>query len=107
MQCLVRFDVHQPEDMSNREFLEMWDREADAALGAMEAGAVTHLWKVSGQRVVIGVLELPDAESVDRALAGLPIIKGDRRHGRDRGAADLRVLDLRGRYEGGAEGLGP
>ena len=75
MQFLVRFDVHQPEDMSNREFIEMWDREADAALGAMDAGAVTHLWKVSGQRVVFGVLELPDAESVDRALAGLPIIK--------------------------------
>ena len=75
MQFLVRFDVHQPEDMSNREFIEMWDREADAALGAMDAGAVTHLWKVSGQRVVVGVLDLPDAESVDRALAGLPIIK--------------------------------
>jgi muconolactone delta-isomerase len=72
---LVRFDVHQPHDMSNREFIEMWDREADAALGAMEAGAVTHLWKVSGQRVVVGVLDLPDAESVDRALAGLPIIR--------------------------------
>jgi muconolactone D-isomerase len=75
MQFLVRFDVHQPEDMSNREFIEMWDREADAALVAMDAGALTHLWKVSGQRVVIGVLDLPDAESVDRALAGLPIIK--------------------------------
>lgn len=75
MHFLVRFDVHQPEDMSNREFIEMWDREADAALGAMDAGAVTHLWKVSGQRVVVGVLDLPDAESVDRALAGLPIIK--------------------------------
>jgi muconolactone delta-isomerase len=75
MQFFVRFDVHQPEDMSNREFVEMWDREADAAIGAMEAGAVSHLWKVAGQRVVFGVLELPDAESVDRALAGLPIIK--------------------------------
>ncbi len=75
MQFLIRFDVHQPEDMSNREFIEMWDREADAAMEAMEAGAVTHLWKVSGQRVVFGVLELPDAESVDRALAGLPIIR--------------------------------
>ena len=75
MQFLIRFDVHQPEDMSNREFVEMWDREADAALGAMEAGVATHLWKIAGQRVVIGVLELPDAESVDRALASLPIIK--------------------------------
>ena len=34
MQFLVRFDIHQPEGMSNREFIEMWDREADAALGA-------------------------------------------------------------------------
>jgi muconolactone delta-isomerase len=75
MQFFVRFDVQQPTDMSNQELLEIWDREADAALGAMDAGAVTHLWKVSGQRVVVGVLEMPDAESVDRALAGLPIIK--------------------------------
>jgi muconolactone delta-isomerase len=74
MLFFVRFDVHQPEDMSNRELVEIWDREADAALGAMEAGAVKHLWKVSGQRVVLGVLDLPDAETVDRALAGLPII---------------------------------
>jgi muconolactone delta-isomerase len=75
MQFFIRFDVRQPDDMSNRELIEMWDRETDAALAAMEAGAVTHLWKVAGQRVVIGVLELPDAETVDRALAGLPIIK--------------------------------
>ncbi|HEX2416229.1 MAG TPA: muconolactone Delta-isomerase family protein [Thermoleophilaceae bacterium] len=34
-----------------------------------------HLWKVAGQRAVVGILELPDAESVDRALAGLPIVK--------------------------------
>lgn len=71
----IRFDIHQSEDMSNQELLEIWDREADAALGAMDAGAVPHLWKVSGQRVVIGILDLPDAESVDRALAGLPIVK--------------------------------
>jgi muconolactone delta-isomerase len=74
MLFFVRFDIHQPEDMSNRELVEIWDREADAALGAMEAGAVKHLWKVSGQRVVLGVLDMPDAETVDRALAGLPII---------------------------------
>ncbi len=74
MLFFVRFDVHQPEGMSSRELVEIWDREADAALGAMEAGAVKHLWKVSGQRVVLGVLDMPDAETVDRALAGLPII---------------------------------
>jgi muconolactone delta-isomerase len=75
MQFFVRFDIHQPEGMSTREFIEIWDREADAALGAMDAGVVTHLWKVSGQRVVFAVIELPDAESLDRALAGLPIVQ--------------------------------
>jgi muconolactone delta-isomerase len=75
MQFLVRFDIHQHPGWSNRELFEMWDREADAALAAMDAGAVTHLWKVAGQRVVFAVLELPDAETVDRALEGLPIIK--------------------------------
>ena len=75
MLFLIRFEVHQPEDMSNDELLEIWDREADAALAAVDAGAVKHLWKVAGQRVVVGVLDLPDAETVDRALAGLPIVK--------------------------------
>jgi muconolactone delta-isomerase len=75
MLFFVRFDIHQPEGMSTRELIEIWDREADAALAAMEAGAVTHLWKVSGQRVVFAVLDLPDAETLDRALAGLPIVQ--------------------------------
>ena len=75
MLFFIRFDIHQPASMSNRELIEIWDREADAALGAMDAGAVTHLWKVSGQRVVLGILDMPDAETVDRALAGLPIVQ--------------------------------
>jgi muconolactone delta-isomerase len=75
MQFLLRFDVQQNPGWSNRELYEMWDREADAALAAMDAGAVTHLWKVAGQRVVFAVLDLPDAETFDRALEGLPIIK--------------------------------
>ena len=50
-------------------------READAALGAMDAGVAPHLWKVTGQRVVFAVIDLPDPESLDRALAGLPIVQ--------------------------------
>lgn len=75
MLFFVRFDIHQPESMSNRELTEIWDREADAALGAMDAGAVVHLWKVSGQRVVLAVCDFPDAETLDRALTGLPIVQ--------------------------------
>jgi muconolactone D-isomerase len=75
MLFLIRFDIQQPATMSNRELIEIWDREGDAALEAVDAGAVQHLWKVAGQRVVVGILDLPDAETVDRALAGLPIVQ--------------------------------
>jgi muconolactone D-isomerase len=71
----VRFDVKQPEALPNSDLVETWKREAAAAIGAMEAGAVTHLWKVAGQRVVLAVVDLPSAEDLDRALAGLPIIR--------------------------------
>jgi muconolactone D-isomerase len=71
----VRFDIRQPANVSNSELVAIWQREAAAALGAMEAGAVTHLWKVAGQRVVLAVVEFPSAEDMDRALAGLPIIR--------------------------------
>jgi muconolactone delta-isomerase len=75
MQFFVRFDITQPADVSNEDLVGIWKREAEAALGAMEAGAVTHLWKVAGQRVVLAVVEMPSAEDLDRALAGLPIIR--------------------------------
>ena len=75
MQFLVRFNVKQPATVSNAELVAIWRREAEAAMGAMEAGAVKHLWKVAGQRVVIGVLELDSAEDVDRALGGLPVFR--------------------------------
>jgi muconolactone delta-isomerase len=75
MLFFVRFDVRQADRMSNRELIEMWDREADAALGAMEVGAIKHAWKVSGQRIVLAVCDFPDAETLDRALSGLPIIQ--------------------------------
>ena len=75
MQFIVRFDVKQPSDVSNPELVAIWQREAAAALGAIEAGAIKHLWKVAGQRVVIGVVEFPSAEDLDRALASLPLIR--------------------------------
>jgi muconolactone D-isomerase len=75
MLFFVRFDVTQPPNVSNKELIETWIREAEAALGAMAAGAVPHLWKVAGQRVVLGVVDAPSAEDLDRALGGLPIIR--------------------------------
>ena len=74
MLFMVRFDVTQPAGMSQQELWETWDREAKAALAAMEAGAVKGLWKVGGQRVVFALCDFPDPEALDRALSGLPII---------------------------------
>lgn len=75
MLFFVRFDVRQPENFANADLIETWKREATAAIGAMEAGAVKHLWKVAGQRVVLGIIDLPSFEDLDRALGGLPIIR--------------------------------
>jgi muconolactone delta-isomerase len=71
----VRFDVHQPEGVDNSELVAIWRREAAAALEAIQAGAVKHLWKVAGQRVVLGIVDLPTAEDLDRALGSLPIFR--------------------------------
>jgi muconolactone delta-isomerase len=75
MLFFVRFDVTQPANVNNQDLIETWRREAEAAIGAMEAGAVPHLWKVAGQRVVLAVVDLPTAEDLDAALGGLPIIR--------------------------------
>lgn len=75
MLFFVRFDVTQPANVSNEELIATWVREAEAAIGAMDAGAVPHLWKVAGQRVVLGVVDVPSGEVLDQALGGLPIIR--------------------------------
>jgi muconolactone delta-isomerase len=75
MLFFVRFDVTQPANVGNDDLIAIWLREAEAAIGAMDAGAVPHLWKVAGQRVVLGVVDVPTAEDLDRALGSLPIIR--------------------------------
>jgi muconolactone delta-isomerase len=75
MLFFVRFEVTQPATVTNPDLVETWKREAEVALGAVEAGAVKHLWKVAGQRVVLAVIDLPTGEDLDRALGGLPIIR--------------------------------
>jgi muconolactone delta-isomerase len=105
MQFLVRFDVHQPVDMSADELVSIWNEEAQAALGAVEAGAITGIWKVAGQRTVFALCEFSSHRELDQALAGLPIIQ------QMGGAVDTEALavypyqefaaDLRQAAEGG------
>ena len=39
MQFIVRFDVKQPANVSNADLVAIWQREAAAAQGAVDAGA--------------------------------------------------------------------
>jgi muconolactone D-isomerase len=74
VQYFVQFDVRQPTDMSREQLYAIWLEEARAALGAVDSGMVTNLWKVVGQRSVFAVLDVPDHTSLDQALESLPII---------------------------------
>ena len=44
------FHVEYGATMSQQDLFSTWSREAEAALGAKEAGVVVDLWKVAGER---------------------------------------------------------
>ena len=90
---LVFVDVRvDPKGMSQEELWEAWEEEADAALAAKEAGTVG-LYKVSGQRRVLAVLDVESHDELDRIWMGaLPMALP----GAERGPPDTRVRSLRG-----------
>ena len=112
MLSFVRFDVTQPANASNQDLVETWIREAEAAGGALDAGAVAHLWKVAeparrvhGDRPAVGGGSRPRA----RRAADHP---RDGTGHEDRGAADLRLPHVcggpqRGRTDPEHERAGP
>jgi muconolactone delta-isomerase len=89
VQYFVQFDVRQPAGMSRDELFAIWLEEARAAQAAVDAGAVTNLWKVVGQRSVFAVLDVPDHTTLDQALESLPIVQ------KLGGAVDTRAYAIR------------
>ena len=65
MLFLLEFNVEYPATMSQKELFQMWAREAEAALGAKEAGAVVDLWKCVGQRRVVAVVNIDSHDTLD------------------------------------------
>jgi len=56
------------------ELWDVWEEETKVALEAMQAGKIVALYKVSGQRRVIGVLDVESHDELDQILmAGLPM----------------------------------
>jgi muconolactone delta-isomerase len=63
-----------PKDLTQDELWEIWEEETHAALGAMEAGKVVALYKVTGQKRVLAVLDVESHDEMDQILmAGLPM----------------------------------
>jgi muconolactone D-isomerase len=62
-----------PEGLTLDELWEVWEEETKTALGAMEVGKIVSLYKVSGQRRVIGILDIESTDELDQIImSGLP-----------------------------------
>lgn len=92
MLFLLDFRVGYPQEMSQKELFQIWSREAEAALGAKDAGVVVDLWKCVGDRRVVGVVEIESHDMLDQILMDLPIMKEHGQH------VHIDVTPLR-RYE--------
>ncbi|MET0190557.1 MAG: muconolactone Delta-isomerase family protein [Pseudonocardia sediminis] len=56
------------------ELWDEWEKEVDAAQGAVSAGKIKNLYKVSGQRRVIGVIDADSHDELDKIfMAALPM----------------------------------
>jgi muconolactone delta-isomerase len=56
------------------ELWDLWDKEVDAVHAVADSGMIVGLYKVAGQRRVVGVIDVPDHDALDRAvMAGMPM----------------------------------
>ncbi len=97
---MLKSHIAKPEALSNKEFYSVWHQESEAALAAVEAGAIKGIWKVAGQPEVITIIDVPGADDLDHAMQQFPIWKLGFSHI----VADFRIIPLRP-YENWAEDL--
>ena len=65
-----------PKDMSLDELWDIWEKEAKATLEAIEAGKVVSFYKVSGQRRVVGVMDVESTDELGQILmVDMPIAR--------------------------------
>jgi len=86
------FTVTYAADMSQKDLFTIWAEEADAALGAKEAGVVVDLWKIVGERRVTAVVDVDSPDTLDQILFDLPIMQKMGQH------VDVQAKSIR-RYE--------
>ena len=67
----VRVD---PKDWSFDEMWNRWEKQAEAALANKAAGKIVALYKVAGQRRVVGIIDAESHDELDQMImAGMPI----------------------------------
>ncbi len=75
MEIMMHAKIVKPESASNKEFFEVWRQESVAAMEAVKAGAIKHIWKVGGKYEVIAVLDVDNGDQMDDIIHSLPIWK--------------------------------
>lgn len=88
----LEFTVQYSAEMSQQDLFKIWAEEANAALGAKEAGVVVDLWKAVGERKVFAVVNVESADMLDQISFDLPIMQQMGQH------VDIKVTAIR-RYE--------
>lgn len=92
MLFFLDFQVEYAADMTQKDLFTIWAEEANAALGAKEAGVVVDLWKCVGERRVLVIVNVDSPDTLDQILFTLPIMKAIGQH------VQVKVTALR-RYE--------
>ena len=94
MLYLLTFTVEYSASMGQQGLLCIWAEEADAALGAKEAGVVVDLWKVVGERRVVAVVKVESPDMLDQILFDLPIMQKMGNHVQVEGKSLRRYEDF-------------
>ena len=75
MLVMMTADLAKPDNLTNKEFFEIWRQESVAAIEAVKAGAIKAIWKVAGEYQVIAVFEVDSGDQIDEVIHSLPIWK--------------------------------
>ena len=75
MLFMVKFHVKQPDKMTQAELYDLWIKEGEAALIGKKGGVIKELYKVSGLKQVVAILDVPSHHDLDMTLASLPFNK--------------------------------
>lgn len=66
--------VVKPKELTQDALWDIWEKEADAAMAKLKEGKMKFLYKVAGQRTVIGVIDVESHDEMDRTMmAALPM----------------------------------